>query len=514
MGLSFAFCLVFAIASGELLLSSRHRERCDGAFRCFREFSAKNRTMSPGDSAWVAAYQVTAIKFNQYPPKYVILPRNEEEVQQAVLCASRNNVQFSVKGGGHSFAGFSIGPVKGFQLNMRDFCRIQIGDNNVTVTAGCRFQDLYDALEESSRIPGAQQKIFPGGYCPSVGVIGFVLGGGIGAATRAFGMGIDNVLEFRMVPVNGSGVVVASATQNTDLFWALRGGGGGSFGVVTSVVLSTPVLNTDGLTFGRLCRVGVTRQLSPLTLLAPLVPEWLALRFDFENNVLFCWEYHSLRNLNVTLGWLNDNLDSGIIRRTRIVANIDDINPATLFNSNFATQMKSFFDLERLNARFNNYQQIQRIPSYERNCIANISSDVISVLEDIAQRISANRRPLASPACTIAAAPIGGGAAATISPDATSFPYRNFQYVLEIGCPFFYTEQEDKAKQFVTDFANGLANVTNGCVGAYVNFPSEDMPDFATAYWGSNLLRLKSIRGIWNPNPNNVLSFSQQVPLP
>jgi FAD/FMN-containing dehydrogenase len=65
--------------------------------------------------------------------------------------------------------------------------------------------------------------LLAGGFCPTVGVSGFHHGGGVGALTREFGLGVDNVLQFTMVTVNGTMVVIANATQNVDLFWAVRG---------------------------------------------------------------------------------------------------------------------------------------------------------------------------------------------------------------------------------------------------------------------------------------------------
>ena len=94
-----------------------------------------------------------------------------------------------------------------------------------TVGAGCQLIDIYRAL-------AAQGVTVPGGSCPSVGVSGVTLGGGMGLAARNFGMTTDNVLGVQIVTADGK-LRQVNPRSGSDLYWALRGGGGGNFGVVT-----------------------------------------------------------------------------------------------------------------------------------------------------------------------------------------------------------------------------------------------------------------------------------------
>ena len=79
------------------------------------------------------------------------------------------------------------------------------------------------------------ETLIAGGECPTVGVGGYTLRGGFGPLSTTFGLAVDNVISMTMVTVDGGSAVVANAFTNSDLFWALRGGGGGNFGIVTDV---------------------------------------------------------------------------------------------------------------------------------------------------------------------------------------------------------------------------------------------------------------------------------------
>src|SRR5881409_1024877 len=102
----------------------------------------------------------------------------------------------------------------------------------VTVGAGAIWAQVYDAV--TTRGGGYVQ----GGGCTTVGVAGLVQGGGFGSFSKGFGTGAANLLEAEVVTADGA-VRIANACTNSDLFWALKGGGGGSFGVVTRMTLRT-----------------------------------------------------------------------------------------------------------------------------------------------------------------------------------------------------------------------------------------------------------------------------------
>ncbi|MFC1529927.1 FAD-binding oxidoreductase [Gemmatimonadota bacterium] len=148
------------------------------------------------------------------------------DVQTCVIYARDNSIPLAIRGGGHNAGGLgSVDDGLVIDLSLMRGIRVDPEDKTVRVQGGCRWGDVDHAAHPYGLA-------VPAGIISSTGVGGLTLGGGVGHLTRKYGLTIDNLLEADVVLADGS-MVVASATENADLFWALRGGGG-NFGVVTS----------------------------------------------------------------------------------------------------------------------------------------------------------------------------------------------------------------------------------------------------------------------------------------
>ncbi len=159
-------------------------------------------------------------------PAIIVQCQNTADVISCVNFARENNILLAIRGGGHNAGGLGIcdnGLVIDFSL-MKEI-KIDAAGKNVSVQAGCLLKELDAATHEIGMA-------VPAGIFGTTGVAGLTLGGGLGHLTRQYGLSIDNLLEAEVVLASGS-IVKASATENPDLFWALRGGGG-NFGVVIS----------------------------------------------------------------------------------------------------------------------------------------------------------------------------------------------------------------------------------------------------------------------------------------
>ncbi|KAH7380170.1 hypothetical protein BKA66DRAFT_512927 [Pyrenochaeta sp. MPI-SDFR-AT-0127] len=174
-------------------------------------------------------------------PVYSVNATTEAHVVAAVKFAKEKNIRLNVKSTGHSFQGRStaFGSLSVWTHNMRgivyheDFqpesCPLNATQMAFTIAAGERVRDLYEAANEHHAIVVA-------GSAQDVGIIGHFSSGGHGPLSSTYGLGVDNVLEARIVTPDGE-VRTVNPCNEPDLFWALRGGGGGTFGVLVSVTM-------------------------------------------------------------------------------------------------------------------------------------------------------------------------------------------------------------------------------------------------------------------------------------
>lgn len=162
--------------------------------------------------------------------RYVVFPKDEKDVSEAIKFATANNLPLAVKGGGHNPSGASsIDDGLSFDLNRYfDTARVDPQNRLAYVGGGALWKTVdYAAIEHGLATPG--------GTVNHTGVGGLILGGGYGYLSAKHGLTIDNLVQATVVLADGS-IVTASETSHPDLFWAIRGAGG-NFGIVTEFVL-------------------------------------------------------------------------------------------------------------------------------------------------------------------------------------------------------------------------------------------------------------------------------------
>src|SRR5687768_3153636 len=196
--------------------------------RALRELRAavKGRVLVPRGSASL----VYNTRFEGRRPDAVVQVRDTADVAAAVRWANRFDVRVVARSGGHSYAGYCT-TGDGVVLDLSRLRGIRVSRGRATVGPAAQLIDVQRALTRRG-------VTVPSGSCPTVGIAGLALGGGHGLAGRRFGLTSDNLLAARVVTADGR-VRHVDADTNEDLFWALRGGGGGNFGVVTSLTLRT-----------------------------------------------------------------------------------------------------------------------------------------------------------------------------------------------------------------------------------------------------------------------------------
>jgi FAD/FMN-containing dehydrogenase len=188
------------------------------------------RLVRPADAGYPTARLLFDPAFDAVRPRAVAFCATPADVAACVSFCRDTGLHLAARCGGHSYGGYSTTP--GLVVDVSRMNRIRPGDaGTATVGAGARLVDVYATL-------AAAGQAIPAGSCPTVGVAGLALGGGIGVLARRHGLTCDRMIGAEVVLASGEALRV-DADHDGDLFWALRGAGGGNFGIVTSFGFAT-----------------------------------------------------------------------------------------------------------------------------------------------------------------------------------------------------------------------------------------------------------------------------------
>ncbi|WP_416976207.1 FAD-binding oxidoreductase [Streptomyces sp. T028] len=184
----------------------------------------------PGDASWTTARQLYNTRFDHLKPAAVAYVAHADDIRTVLSYARAHRTKVSIRNGGHSYGGWSSGDGR-LIVDVSRLRTVRASGSSAVVGAGAKLIDVYRAL-------AAKGVTIPAGSCPTVGVSGLVLGGGHGVVSRAYGLTCDSLTQATIITADGK-QLVTNATQNKDLFWALRGAGNGNFGIVTELRFKT-----------------------------------------------------------------------------------------------------------------------------------------------------------------------------------------------------------------------------------------------------------------------------------
>lgn len=416
-------------------------------------------------------------------PGLIVRCLGASDVVQAVRFAREHNLLLSVRGGGHNIAGNAVcdGGLL-IDLSQMRSVRVDPSIQRAWVEPGALLSDLDKETQ-------AVSLALPTGINSTTGIAGLTLGGGFGWLTRKHGLTLDNLMTADVVTADGE-LLRTSLTENSDLFWAIRGGGG-NFGIVTTFefqlhqvgpqVLSGLVVHPfddavsvlkeyrkaletapDDLT----CWV-VMRQAPPLPFLPP--------------------EWHGKEILVLAMCYCGD-LEEGE-RATEHLRSIGTPIADVVAPTPFTSWQQAFDPLLAPGAR--NY--------WKSHDFTELSDESIDVLTKAIRR-------LPGPECEVFIGHVGG-AAGRIASDATAFPQRSSHYVMNVHARW----REIRMDQPCMDWARGLFEATRPYAAgtAYINFMPQDETDRTEAAYGSNYQRLVEVKRKYDPL--NLFRMNQNI---
>ena len=190
---------------------------------------------TPKNSSYTAVLQSSATNLRFLEPsvpkpEFIFTPLHDSHVQAAVICARRLGLHLRVRSGGHDYEGVSYAseiesPFAVIDLVNLRFIDVDVRGSTAWVQAGASNGEVYYRVSQESKVHG-----FAAGIWTSLGIGGHITGGAYGPLMRKYGLAADNVVDARIVDVHGR--ILDRESMGEDLFWAIRGGGGGSFGII------------------------------------------------------------------------------------------------------------------------------------------------------------------------------------------------------------------------------------------------------------------------------------------
>ena len=431
--------------------------------------SLDGEVFSRDSSGYEAIRRPVNPAYGEVRPRVVVLCRSVSDVVGAIAYATATGDRIAVRGGGHCFAGRSS--TDGIVLDMAGLDGISVADDGVaTIAAGARLGEVYAALH-------AYGRTLPAGCGPTVGITGLTLGGGIGLLGRKHGLTCDRLVGAQVVLADGS-VVECDHDHEPDLFWALRGAGGGQIGVVTSLRFDTV----------------------PEPMTTRIEAHWSDIALEALVSAWQAWAPDAPDELTVNLSLVSE--PGGPVQATLVGASVLEEGSTRELLREFldrtgvapTIELRAGLSYQRLKTTFADPRGVPeralRIRSeFFSHSIAHRT--LVSLLSQLGEPRTMSRRELTFTAM--------GGAYNRVAEDATAFAHRSERFLLEhiaeAGDPWV-------DGSWATAHPDGSGRV-------YPNFPDPALDDWALAYHAGNQPRLAAVKEAYDPH--RFFDFPQAI---
>ncbi len=442
----------------------------------------KGRLVQPADSEFDEVRKIWNAMIDRRPA-VIVQCASADDVPHAIRSARENGLEISIRGAGHNIAGNAVcegGMMIDFS-NMKGV-RVDADKKRATVDPGATLAD-FDAAAQKHRLAT------PVGINSTTGISGLTLGGGFGWLTRKYGMTVDNLLSADVVTANGE-KIRASAEDNADLFWAIRGGGG-NFGVVTRYQYALHAEGPEilaGLIVFPFDQAG--QVLKQYREFATSIPEelnvWVVLRQ--APPLPFLPEAVHGKEVIVLAIFYAGDLD----KAEQLIAPIrgfGDAHGEHIGRQPYVNWQQAFDPLLTPGAR--NY--------WKSHNFTDLSNEALETVLEYVEK-------LPSPQCEIFIGLVSG-AANRVSPNAMAYGHRDANFVLNVHSRWDEAAQDDACIGWARKFFKASAPYASS--GAYVNFMTADEADRVAAAYGANYARLAKLKKRFDPD--NVFHMNQNI---
>ncbi|GAA3599870.1 FAD-binding oxidoreductase [Kineosporia mesophila] len=425
--------------------------------------------LRPGDTGYAQASLPFNAALGRRTPAAIAQVTGRTDIKRCVQRAAGHGIPVAARSGGHSYAGYST-PDGGLVVDVSGMKRITVKDDGtVQVGAGARLSQVYAAL-------AARGRALPGGSCPTVGIAGLTLGGGIGVLSRPYGLTCDHLKAAHVVTGEGE-LLLADATHHSDLFWSLRGGGGGGGGIVTDLTFTTvaaPTVTVFSLTF-------------PPTASAAVLSAW-SQWIDAAPKALT-----SVCHINGSAAGArpaNRVVGTFVGTPSKLPAHLNTLI-AEVGATPTARTSKSYTCLGAMQHFAGGRTGREKFRAASRLLAGTLTRSRAQQIVDL----------MSGPAGVVLLIDSLGGEVAGLSPTDTVFVHRKAVASVQI-----YTSDANGGPD-VLAVQDALTPVTGG--GSYVNYLNAAQKNWGSAYYGKNLPRLRKV--VKKYDPHGVLDFAQNV---
>jgi FAD/FMN-containing dehydrogenase len=433
-------------------------------------------------------------RFDDIQPLATVLCESPDDVAAAIGFIRQRGIESATRCGGHCFAGKSS--TAGLLIDVSRMRSVSISNGLVTIGAGALLGEAYNTLLSSHRT-------IPGGTCPSVGIAGLSLGGGLGMLGRTQGLASDHLVGARVVLADGR-IVDCDEHNHSELFWALRGAGTGNFGVVTQLVFRTLPVPRVVTTFSLIW---------PFDQAGRLIQAWLGLTYDAPDELAASLDLHLAGNpdepawVEVFGIMLGTQSDTGAAL-SQLTAQVASPATASIIEGSYLDALRYWaaragerLDLPRAGSGARPYEVIK-----SEFFAQQLSADAIG---ELVKNFDTDR--MEGELRNVDFSP-WGAAYGRVAAEATAFVHRDAHYwikhtsSLASGAP---NHEKEAAKRWVDRSWRALRNWGTG--GVFPNFPDPDLQNWGHAYYGSNYDRLLKLKRRFDPD--NVFRFRQSIPV-